>query len=64
MTNQLDIHPASPDEQLATSRNVYDVWSGGFSLEEHLERRLTSVQQNRADWFVGTLQGEVVASLG
>ena len=64
MTNQLDIHPASPEERLAAYRNVYDVWSGGFSLEEHLERRVSSVQHNRAEWFVGSLQGEVVTSLG
>ena len=64
MTNQLEIHPASPDERLAAYRNVYDVWSSGFSLEEHLGRRLSSVQHNRAEWFVGTLQGEVVTSLG
>jgi len=63
MTNQLDIHPASPEERLAAYRNVYDIWSGGLSLEEHLERRVSSVQHDRAEWFVGTLQGEVVTSL-
>ena len=64
MTDQLDIHLASPNERLATYRNVHDVWSGGFSLEDHLERRVSSVQHNRAEWFVGTLQGDVVTSLG
>jgi predicted N-acetyltransferase YhbS len=64
MTDQMDIHPASSDERLAAYRNVHDVWSGGSNLEEHLKRRVSSVQHNRAEWFVGTLQGEVVTSLG
>ena len=63
MTNPLGIHPASPEERLAAYRNVYDVWSGGFSLKEHMERRVSSVQHDRAEWFVGTLQGKVVTSL-
>ncbi len=60
----LDMHPASAAERLAAYRNVHDVWSGGLPMEEHLARRLRSVQHNRAGWFVGCLEGEVVASLG
>ena len=59
----LDIHPASEAERLAAYRNVHDVWGGGLDLESHVQRRLKSVQHNRADWFVGCVDGEVVASL-
>ncbi|MFQ5732811.1 MAG: GNAT family N-acetyltransferase, partial [Planctomycetaceae bacterium] len=37
---------------------------GGLSVEEHVRRRLASVQHNRAEWFVGCVDGEVVTSLG
>ncbi len=60
----LDIHPASEAERLAAYRNVHDVWSHGLLMEEHLARRLPSVQHNRAEWFVGCRRGEVVTSLG
>ena len=60
---KLDIHPASETERIAAYRNVHDVWSGGLDLEAHVARRLQSVQHNRADWFVGTLDGDVVTSL-
>lgn len=59
----LDLHRASDDERLAAYRNVHDVWAGGLPLEQHVERRLASVQHNRADWYVGCLDGRVVASL-
>ncbi|MEQ8786810.1 MAG: GNAT family N-acetyltransferase [Pirellulaceae bacterium] len=59
----LDLHPASPEERLAAYRNVHDVWGGGLTLEQHVERRLASVQHNRADWYVGRLDDRVVASL-
>jgi predicted N-acetyltransferase YhbS len=59
----LDIHPASASERLAAYHNVHDVWSAGLDLESHVQRRLKSVQHNRADWFVGCVDGEVVTSL-
>ncbi len=59
----LDMQPASEEQRLAAYRNVFDVWSGGLSMEEHLARRLRSPQHNRAKWFVGCVAGRVVASL-
>jgi predicted N-acetyltransferase YhbS len=59
-----DIHPASEAERLAAYRNVHDVWSHGLPMEQHLARRLRSVQHNRAEWFVGCLEGQVVTALG
>ena len=64
MTADLDIHPASPDELIAAHRNVFDIWSKGLSLEEHLRYRLDSPSHRRATWFVGCVAGQVVASLG
>lgn len=64
MSEDLDIHPANEAERIAAFRNVHDVWSGGLNLDDHLQRRLTSPQHNRADWYVGCLGGRVVASLG
>jgi predicted N-acetyltransferase YhbS len=64
MTTSLDIHPASPEELLAAHRNVFDIWNKGLSLEDHLRYRLNSPSHRRAAWFVGCLDGRVVASLG
>lgn len=61
---KLDCHAADENERLAAFRNVHDVWGGGRNLEEHLAARLASVQHQRATWFVGTIGGRVVASLG
>ena len=61
---ELNVHPASESERLQAFRNVYDVWGGGLSLKQHVKRRLKSPQHNRADWFVGCLDGRVVTSLG
>ncbi len=63
-TDQLDIHRASQDELIAAHKNVFDIWSGGRSLEEHLRHRLTSPMSARASWFVGCVEGRVVTSLG
>ncbi|GAB4144326.1 MAG: hypothetical protein Tsb009_15960 [Planctomycetaceae bacterium] len=64
MHDQLDIHLASDAERIEIYRNVHDVWGRGFSLDEHVQRRLESVQHNRARWFVGCVAGRVVTSLG
>ncbi len=65
MSQLLDIHPASPDELAAAHRNVFDIWSKGLTLEEHLRYRLDeSPSHSRAAWFVGCLDGRVVVSLG
>ncbi len=60
----MDIHPASPDELVAAHRNVFDIWSLGRPLDEHLRYRLNSPSHSRARWYVGTLDGRVVVSLG
>src|SRR4051812_41546092 len=65
MSHPLDIHRASPDELVAAHRNVFDIWSKGLNLEEHLRYRLDeSPSHIRATWFVGCLDGRVVVSLG
>jgi GNAT superfamily N-acetyltransferase len=64
MTHDLNIHPASPDELVAAHRNVFDIWSKGLPLDEHVRYRLNSPSHRRATWFVGTLDGRVVTSLG
>ena len=64
MATDLDIHPASPHELEAAHRNVFDVWSKGLSLEDHVRHRLGSPSHSRAAWYVGTIDGQVVASLG
>jgi len=65
MSQLLDVHPASPDELAAAHRNVFDIWSKGLSLEEHLRYRLDqSPSHSRAGWYVGTLDDRVVVSLG
>jgi GNAT superfamily N-acetyltransferase len=64
MMTTLDIHAASPDELAAAHRNVFDIWSKGLPLEEHLRLRLESPKHGLANWYVGTLAGQVVVSLG
>lgn len=64
MTADLDIHPASPDEVVAAHTNVHELWSKGLPLEEHIRARLESPSHSRATWFVGTIDGRVVTSLG
>lgn len=64
MTGALDIHAASPDELIAAHRNVFDIWSKGLSLEEHVRYRLNSPKHHVAAWYVGCVDGRVVVSLG
>ena len=64
MTEQLVCTYANPDQQQAAYRNVHEFWSGGRTLEDHLEWRRSSPQHNRAHWCVGCLDGKVVVSLG
>ncbi len=64
MASTLDVHPASHDELIAAHRNVFDIWSKGLPLDEHIRYRLNSPSHSRATWFVGTLEGQVVVSLG
>jgi predicted N-acetyltransferase YhbS len=64
MGSNLKIHPASSEEAVAAHRNVFDIWSKGFGLEEHIRYRLESSKHRRAVWFVGCIDGQVVTSLG
>jgi predicted N-acetyltransferase YhbS len=64
MSSTLDVHPASHEETIAAHRNVFDIWSKGLPLDEHIRFRLNSPSHSRATWFVGTLDGQVVVSLG
>jgi predicted N-acetyltransferase YhbS len=64
MASALDIHPASLDELTDAHRNVFDIWSKGLGLEDHIRSRLDSPSHSRATWLVGCLGGRVVASLG
>lgn len=64
MMTTLDIHAASPDDLAAAHRNVFDIWSKGLPLEEHLRLRLESPKHRLANWYVGSLAGQVVVSLG
>lgn len=64
MPQSLDIHVANDAERVELYRNVHDVWGGGLSIDAHLKRRLASPQHNRATWYVGCLDGDVVSSLG
>jgi len=64
MTEQLVCSYANQDQKLATYRNIHEFWSGGRTLEEHLQWRSTSPQHNRAKWCVGCIDDQVVTSLG
>ena len=43
---------------------MFDIWSKGLPLEEHVASRLASPKHRLAQWYVGTLDGRVVVSLG
>ena len=64
MGSNLIIHPASSEEVIAAHRNVFDIWSKGLSLDDHIRYRLESPSHERATWFVGCVDGRVVTSLG
>ena len=60
----LDLHVASSAELAEAHRNVFDIWSKGLPLEEHVRSRLESPKHRLATWYVGTFDGQVVVSLG
>lgn len=64
MAADLDIHPASPAELESAHRNVFDIWSKGLPIDEHVRYRLNSPSHSRATWYVGVADGRVVTSLG
>jgi predicted acetyltransferase len=61
---ELDLHAANPDERAQAFANVYEVWPAGPDPGEHLRRRLTNPKYENATWYVGTLDGRVVAACG
>jgi predicted N-acetyltransferase YhbS len=63
VTADLEIHAASHDELIAAHRNVFDIWSKGRNLADHIQHRLDSPTHRRAEWFVGCVDGGVVTSL-
>jgi GNAT superfamily N-acetyltransferase len=62
--DSLDFHVANDEERRAAHANVHDVWSRGLPLEQHVARREGLPLNQRATWYVGTLAGRVVTSLG
>jgi GNAT superfamily N-acetyltransferase len=64
MSAPLQMHAASHDEQAAAHANVFDIWSKGLPLDQHIEGRLNSPKHKLAQWYVGVLDGRVVVSLG
>ena len=60
----LTVAKADPEQKRLAFLNVHDEWPHHADPEEHLRRRLASVQHLRADWFVGLHEGKVVTSLG
>ncbi len=63
MTDSIDVHPASDEERRRAYELAYETWGTG-SRAAWIQNRLDSRQHNRADWWVGTLDGRVVTSLG
>jgi GNAT superfamily N-acetyltransferase len=64
MSHELEIHAASPDELAAAHRNVFDIWSKGLSIDDHVRSRVNSGKHRLAEWFVGCMDARVVVSLG
>ncbi|REK19279.1 MAG: GNAT family N-acetyltransferase [Planctomycetota bacterium] len=64
MSEALDMHVASREEQAAAHRNVFDIWSLGRSLDDHVAYRLDSPKHRLATWYVGCVDCRVVVSLG
>ncbi len=60
----LDFHPANAEERDAAFRQVHGLWPHADDPAVHLLKRQHAVQQSRAEWFVGTRDGEVYASCG
>jgi predicted acetyltransferase len=59
-----DLHAANPDERAQAFANVHEVWPSDPNPEEHLRRRLANPKYENATWYVGTLNGRVVAACG
>jgi len=64
MSEALDIHAASAEEQAQAFRNFHDVWGKELGVEEHVRRRIASAKYKNAKWYVGCLGRRVVTGCG
>jgi len=64
MSETLQVHRASQTERIEAYRNVHEFWGRGLAQDEYVEGRLKSIKHNQAEWYVGSLDGKVVTSLG
>ena len=62
--HELECRVADFAEKRAAFANVFEFWPMAETLEEHIERRLQSPQHQFAEWFTGTVKGEVMVSMG
>ncbi|MBA61602.1 MAG: hypothetical protein CMJ76_04480 [Planctomycetaceae bacterium] len=62
--SKLDCHQANLEEKCAAFANVYEFWGNELPLDEYVQWRLNSIHHQRASWYVGTVEGSVVTSLG
>ncbi|HEV8003871.1 MAG TPA: GNAT family N-acetyltransferase [Planctomycetaceae bacterium] len=63
-STNLDLHVASADERLQAFANVHEVWPVDPDPKEHVRKRSANPKYENATWYVGTLDGRVVASCG
>ncbi len=63
-STNLDLHVASADERLQAFANVHEVWPVDADVQEHVRKRSANPKYENATWYVGTLDGRVVASCG
>ncbi len=64
MTAEVDIHVADADERRAAYANVHEAWGGDTPLDEWVAGREESARHCRGEWWVLTVDGEVLSSLG
>jgi predicted N-acetyltransferase YhbS len=60
---ELQMQLATSEQRRAAFVNVFDVWSRGLPLDEHLARRTAAAVHRRAAWYVGLVDSHVVCSL-
>ncbi|MFW7377666.1 MAG: GNAT family N-acetyltransferase [Oligoflexus sp.] len=60
----MEICKASPKELTQIYANVHESWPHHPDRDIHIKLRLESVQHQYASWYMGHVNGEIVASLG
>lgn len=63
-STNLNLQVASADERLQAFANVHEVWPVDPDPKEHVRKRAANPKYENATWYVGTLDGRVVASCG